>query len=146
MSAAHTLTYPAEGLGAPKNRVPGPVAEVGLPAGTEVFSADNHISLSEDIFFEKAPASMKDRVPRVMNVDGGWTLAMGGQSVLPQAFLDVLTQYDPVRGSHTGDIEARLGALDSEGVSTELAFPNSILALFGWPDKEVREVCFRIYN
>jgi len=146
MSAANTLTYPAEGLGAPKNRVPGPVAEVGLPAGTDVFSADNHISLAGDIFFEKAPASMKDRVPRVMNVDGGWTLAMGGQSVLPQAFLDVLTQYDPVPGSHTGDIDARLAALDSEGVTTELAFPNSVLALFGWPDKEVREVCFRIYN
>jgi len=69
-----------------------------------------------------------------------------GQSVLPQAFLDVLTQYDPVSGSHTGDVDARLAALDSEGVTRELAFPNSILALFGWPDKEVRELCFRIYN
>ncbi len=146
MSAASTLSYPAEGLGAPKNRVPGPVEEVGLPAGTEVFSADNHISLAEDIFYEKFPASMRDAAPRVMNVDGGWTLALGGQSVLPQAFLDVLTQYDPVPGSHTGDVDARLAALDSEGVTTELAFPNSILALFGWPDKEVRELCFRIYN
>jgi len=66
---------------------------------------------------------MKDRAPRVANVDGGWTLAMGGQSVLPQAFLDVLTQYDPVSGSHTGDVDARLAALDSEGVTRELAFP-----------------------
>ena len=31
-------------------------------------------------------------------------------------------------------------------VSKELAFPNSVLALFGWPDREVRELCFRIYN
>ena len=31
-------------------------------------------------------------------------------------------------------------------MTNELAFPNSILALFGWPDKEVRELCFRIYN
>jgi predicted TIM-barrel fold metal-dependent hydrolase len=146
MSGASTLTYPAEGLGPPKNRVPGPVEEVGLPAGTAVFSADNHISLAEDIFFERFPASMKDRAPRVANVDGGWTLAMGGESVLPKAFLDVLTQYDPVPGSHTGDIDARLAALDSEGVTNELAFPNSVLALFGWPDKEVRELCFRIYN
>ena len=30
--------------------------------------------------------------------------------------------------------------------SKELAFPNSVLALFGWPDREVRELCFRIYN
>ena len=39
-----------------------------------------------------------------------------------------------------------LAALDSEGISRELAFPNSVLALFGWPDREVRELCFRIYN
>jgi predicted TIM-barrel fold metal-dependent hydrolase len=51
-----------------------------------------------------------------------------------------------VPGSHTGDVEARLAALDSEGVDRELAFPNSVLALFGWPDREVREACFRIYN
>ena len=71
---------------------------------------------------------------------------MGGQSILHPQFLEVLTQYDPLPGSHAGDVDARLAALDSEGVDKELAFPNSILALFGWPDKEVREVCFRIYN
>lgn len=143
---SRTLTYPLEGVGAPKNRLPGPLVEVGLPPGTEVFSADNHISVSEDIFYERFPASMKDRAPRVMNVDGGWVIAVDGKSVLVKEFIEVLTQYDPVPGSHTGDIDARLAALDSEGVSKELAFPNSILALFGWPDREVRELCFRIYN
>ncbi|HWA66662.1 MAG TPA: amidohydrolase family protein [Mycobacteriales bacterium] len=140
------LTYPREGLGAPKDRHPGPVQDFGLPAGTEVFSADNHISLSEDIFFERAPEGMKDRVPRVMNVDGGWVVGLDGKSVLVKEFIDVLQQYDPVPGSHAGDIDARLAALESEGVHSELAFPNSILALFGWPDREVRETCFRIYN
>lgn len=144
--AARTMTYPAGGLGAPKDRRPPAPSEVGLPPGTQVFSADNHISLAEDIFFERAPVSMRDRVPRVMNVDGGWVLAMNGESVLVREFIEVLTQYDPLPGSHTGDIEARLAALDSEGVDRELAFPNAVLALFGWPDREVREVCFRIYN
>ena len=141
-----TVSYPREGLGAPKDRHPGPVEDVGLPAGTQVFSADNHISLSEDIFFERAPEGLKDRVPRVMNVDGGWVVGLEGKSVLVKEFIDVLQQYDPVSGSHTGDIDARLAALESEGVHSELAFPNSILALFGWPDREVREACFRIYN
>lgn len=140
------MTYPASGLGAPKDRRPPAPTDLGLPAGTQVFSADNHISLAEDIFFERAPESMKDRVPRVMNVDDGWVLGMNGESVLVKEFIEVLTQYDPLPGSHTGDIEARLAALDSEGVDRELAFPNAILALFGWPDREVREVCFRIYN
>jgi predicted TIM-barrel fold metal-dependent hydrolase len=147
MSAgSRTLTYPPEGLGAPKDRQPARPREVGLPAGTEVFSADDHISLAEDIFYERFPDSMKDRAPRVMNVDGGWVIGVDGASILVQEFIDVLTQYDPVPGSNTGDVEARLAALDSEGVSKELAFPNSVLALFGWPDREVRELCFRIYN
>lgn len=143
---AKTLTYPDRGLGAPKDRQPAPLADVGLPDGTEVFSADDHISLAEDIFYERFPESMKDRAPRVMNVDGGWVLGVDGKSILVPEFIEVLTQYDPLPGSHTGDVDARLAALESEGISKELAFPNSILALFGWPDREVRELCFRIYN
>jgi predicted TIM-barrel fold metal-dependent hydrolase len=141
-----TLTYPPEGVGAPKDRHPGPLKDTGLPVGTEVFSADDHISLSEDIFYEKFPDSMKDRAPRVMNVDGGWVIGTDGKSILVKEFIEVLTQYDPVSGAHTGDVAARLAALESDGVAKELAFPNSVLALFGWPDREVRELCFRIYN
>ena len=111
-----------------------------------MFSADDHISLAVDIFYERFPESMKERAPRVMNVGGGWVIGMDGKSILVPEFIEVLTQYDPVSGSHTGDVEARLAALESEGVSKELAFPNSVLALFGWPDREVRELCFRIYN
>jgi predicted TIM-barrel fold metal-dependent hydrolase len=146
--AAHvrTLTYPPEGVGAPKDRQPGPPDDLGIPPSTTVFSADNHISLAEDIFYQHFPESMKDRAPRVMNVDGGWVLGVDGQSILVPEFIQVLTQYDPIPGSHTGDVEARLAALDSERIDKELAFPNSILALFGWPDREVRELCFRIYN
>ena len=81
-----------------------------------------------------------------MNVDGGWVIGMGGKSILVREFIEVLTHVRPGSGSHTGDVEARLAALESEGVTKELAFPNSVLALFGWPDKEMRERCFRIYN
>jgi len=144
---SRTLSYPPEGLGAPKDRRPDPSPDdLGLPPGTEVFSADDHISLADDIFYEKFPEGMKERAPRVMNVDGGWVIGMDGKSILVPEFIEVLTQYDPLPGSHTGDLEARLAALDSEGISRELAFPNSVLALFGWPDREVRELCFRIYN
>ena len=95
---ARTPTYPPEGLGAPKDRHPGPFVDPGLPAGTEVFSADDHISLAVDIFYERFPDSMKERAPRVMNVDGGWVIGMDGKSILVQEFIDVLTQYDPVSG------------------------------------------------
>lgn len=141
-----TLTYPPQGLGAPKDRRPGPVRELGALAGMDVFSADDHISLADDIFYERFPEGMKERAPRVMNVGGGWVIGVDGRSILVPEFIEVLTQYDPLSGSHTGDVDARLAALDSEGIAKELAFPNSILALFGWPDREVRELCFRIYN
>ncbi len=141
-----TLTYPAQGFGAPKDRHGNADGVAGLPAGTEVFSADNHISLSEDIFYERFPASMKDRAPRVLKVDGAWTLAFDGKTFLPREFNAVLTQYDPLAGAATDDPEARAQELESDGVHRELAFPNALLGLMGWPDKEVRELSFRIYN
>ena len=54
-SPAQTL-YPEGVIGAPKDRR-GHAADfsTGLPAGTEVFSADNHISLADDIFYEALP-------------------------------------------------------------------------------------------
>ena len=141
-----TLTYPPGGFGPPKDRRGQANGSVGLPAGTEVFSADNHISLSEDIFFEKFPVAMKEQAPRVVYEDGAWTLAIGGKTFLPREFTAVLQQYDPLAGAATNDGEARMRELESDGIHRELAFPNALLGLMGWPDKEVRELCFRIYN
>jgi predicted TIM-barrel fold metal-dependent hydrolase len=140
------LTYPPEGFGAPKDRQGHATAPVGLPAGTEVFSADNHISLGEDIFYEQFPAAMKDQAPRVVYEDGAWNLAVGGRTFLPREFTAVLMQYDPLAGAATNAPEARQRELESDGIHRELAFPNAMLGLMGWPDKEVRELCFRIYN
>src|SRR5271166_4210508 len=139
--------YPPEGLGAPKDRHGHAVAgDSGLPPGTEVFSADDHISLAEDIFYERFPDSLKDRAPRVWYRDDAWTLGMGDKAFLPREFTGVLTQYDPLPGSSTADLDARLRQLEADGVTRELAFPNALLALMGFPDTEVRELCFRIYN
>jgi predicted TIM-barrel fold metal-dependent hydrolase len=143
---APTVTYPREGFGAPKDRQGHASGSAGLPAGTEVFSADDHISLAEDIFYERFPDSLKDQAPRVIHEDGAWTLGFGGKTFLPREFNAVLMQYDPLAGSSTSDIEARLHELESDGIHRELAFPNAMLALMGWPDKAVRERCFRIYN
>ena len=140
------LTYPPGGFGPPKDRQGHATGSVGLPTGTEVFSADDHISLAEDIFFERFPDSMKDQAPRVVYEDGAWTLAIGGKSFLPREFTAVLMQYDPLAGSGTNDGPARMRELESDGIHRELAFPNALLGLMGWPDKAVRELCFRIYN
>ncbi|EPQ45600.1 hypothetical protein MMSP_1361 [Mycobacterium sp. 012931] len=58
--------YPPEGFGAPKNRRGHASGiNVGLPEGTVVFSADNHISLAADIFYERFPDDLKDKAPRI---------------------------------------------------------------------------------
>lgn len=142
-----TAVYPPEAPGAPKDRH-GHAAGVatGLPAGTPVVSSDNHISLAEDIFYERFPESMKDRAPRVLFQDGAWTLGFDGKGILPPAFTQVLEQYDPLPGSSTADMDARAAELEADGVTHELAFPNALLALMRFPDVEVRDLCFRIYN
>lgn len=139
--------YPTEGVGAPKDRRGHAGSDSsGLPAGTEVFSADDHISLSEDIFYDRAPESFKDRVPRVFYRDDAWTIGKEEKAFLPPEFTNVLMQYDPLPGSSTNDLDARLAQLEADGVTREMAFPNALLALMGYPDREVRELCFRIYN
>jgi len=139
--------YPPEGFGAPKDRrghASG--SDVGLPEGTVVFSADNHISLADDIFYERFPDDLKDKAPRIWYEDGAYQVGRKGQSFLPGDFSAVLMQYDDLPGAASTNIEARIQELHDDGVEKELAFPNAILALFHYPDKELRELAFRIYN
>ena len=93
------VTYPPQGLGAPKDRTGTATGSNGLPAGTKVFSADDHISLADDIFYERFPDDMKDAAPRVIYDDGAWTLAVNGKGFLPREFSAVLMSYDPLEGS-----------------------------------------------
>ena len=139
--------YPPGGFGAPKDRhghANG--TNVGLPEGTVVFSADNHISLADDIFYQRFPEALKDKAPRIWYEEGAYQVGRKGQSFLPGDFSAVLMQYDDLPGAASTNIEARIQELREDGVEKELAFPNAILALFHYPDKELRELAFRIYN
>ena len=148
MSSQSTLSlYPPEGFGAPKDRrghAGG--SDVGLPQGTVVFSADNHISLAEDIFYQRFPDNLKDKAPRIWHENGAYHIGHKGQSFLWDTFSAVVMQYDDLPGAGSTNIEARIRELREDGVDKELAFPNAILALFHYPDKEVRELAFRTYN
>jgi predicted TIM-barrel fold metal-dependent hydrolase len=144
---AGTLSpYPSDGIAPPTERSGRQDPTLELPAGTEVFSADNHISLAEDIWYERFPERLKDRAPRVWFENGIYNVGTEGASFLPPAFTDPLAQFEGRPGASTANLEARLADLDAEDVAKELAFPNGVLVLFGYPDKEVREYCFRVYN
>jgi predicted TIM-barrel fold metal-dependent hydrolase len=138
--------YPPEGLGAPKQRRGHAAGDMGLPPGTEVFSADNHISLAEDIFFDRFPDEIKDQAPRIWYEDGAYQIGRAERSFLPTEFSAVLMQYDDLEGAGSANMEARVRQLHEDGMDKELAFPNSLLALLHFPDKALRERAFRIYN
>ena len=119
----------------------------GLPAGTEVFSADNHISLAEDIFYEQFPASDEGpgapRRERRRRLDGRPSAARrschGSSS-------QVLTQYDPLAGVAHRRRRRPAGRARVRRHPPGAGLPQRAARVFGWPDKEVRELCFRIYN
>jgi predicted TIM-barrel fold metal-dependent hydrolase len=139
--------YPPGGFGAPKDRHgQADGTNTGLPDGTVVFSADNHISIADDIFYNRFPDELKENAPRIWYEDGAYQVGRKGQSFLPGDFSAVLMQYDDLPGAASTNIEARIQELREDGVEKELAFPNAILALFHYPDKQLRELAFRIYN
>lgn len=139
--------YPPGGFGAPKDRHgQADASKTGLPAGTVVFSADNHISIADDIFYNRFPDELKEKAPRIWYEDGAYQVGRKGQSFLPGDFSAVLMQYDDLPGAASTNIAARIQELREDGVDKELAFPNAILALFHYPDKQLRELAFRIYN
>jgi predicted TIM-barrel fold metal-dependent hydrolase len=145
-SPAQTL-YPEGVIGAPKDRR-GHAADfsTGLPAGTEVFSADNNISVADDIFYEGFPAELKDQAPRIWYEDGAYLLGPPGQSLVVGDFSAVLMQCDDLAGAATNNVEAWVRELAEDGVDKELTFPNAVLALFHHPDHDIRERIFRVYN
>src|ERR1700743_2198955 len=104
--------YPEGVIGAPKHRR-GHAAEAntGLPSGTEVFSAGHHISLADDIFYDRFPDDLKDQAPRVWYEDGAYLLGPPGQSMVVGDFRAVLMQYDDLAGAATNNIEARVAEL-----------------------------------
>src|SRR5262245_61125935 len=122
--------YPAEGWGAPKNRKGhASGVSVGLPAGTEIFSADNHISVADDIFFERFPDDLKGQAPRIWYEDGAYMVGMKGKSWVGGDFGRVLMQYDDLAGAASNNIDARIRELAEDGIARVMSYPNAEMAV-----------------
>jgi predicted TIM-barrel fold metal-dependent hydrolase len=133
-----------KGLGLPKDRTPEVGSREILPAGTVVVSADNHFSVDKDIFYERFPARLKDRAPRVWWDNGVCHIGMDGKSFLTPRLEQLTPTYELVPGCN--EIGPRMRDLDAEGIDKEIVFPNSILQMMRCMEFEVRETFFRIYN
>ena len=154
-STEPTAFYPPEGFGAPKDRVASGAGPVGLPPGDAgVLRRRPHLAGRGHLL--RAPARLDAGEGAAHLVSRRRLRARRHGHVVPAA--PVQPRADAVRpaggvehrgpgkGSSTADLDARLEQLAADGVDRELAFPNALLALLHFPDKALREACFRVYN
>lgn len=131
-----------EGIALPAGRQPaGP--DIGLPADVTLISADSHWVAKEDLFYERFPAHLKDKAPRIW-FDQYWNLGFDGKSIFPTEYAEAQKPTEDIPGG--GDVDARLADILAEGVQKEILFPQHIMALIRLPDLEVRSWTFRAYN
>ena len=101
-----------DGIGLPRDRTAQQRQPAhSIPKGTIVVSADNHWSVTGDIFHERMPIALRDRAPRLWTDDAGvhhWHL--DGKSMLPNTVIKNLSSFEAVPGCV--EISPRLIDLD----------------------------------
>jgi predicted TIM-barrel fold metal-dependent hydrolase len=145
-TVTRSLAIPAiRDVGVIVNRTAQSEGDMNLPAGTTLISADNHWEITEDIFHEHFPARLKDKAPRVW-FDGFWKIGYRGQiEALP---IGERTQRAIVRTTGGGDWSEgqRYSDMAAEGVEGEIVFPNTLIGFARYPEFEVQEALYRVYN
>ena len=127
------------------DRDPARAPAVDLPAGLRVVSADNHLEIGDDIFFQKFPAHLKDKAPRVW-FDQFWRIGYRqGVQALKVGSRGV-TAVSRANLPTVADLGAREKAMDAEGIAFEVCFPQTLIAFARYPDLEVQENMYRVYN
>ena len=131
--------------------------------GVPVIDIDSHYTEPPDLWTSRAPASYKERVPRVVPdeegrarwvVDGDVDFGPLGFTVVKQdgekAYgMISLTDFDEMSDAASYP-EPRLQLLDRLGISQQIIYPN--VAGFGsnrfmsLEDQELRNICARVYN
>jgi predicted TIM-barrel fold metal-dependent hydrolase len=121
---------------------------------TLVNSADSHVVEPLDLWVQRLPASLRDRAPRVAEVDGEMRLLvegmvprrMGGSGNTEAERRDRERTNESHFRSGGWDPSQRILDLDEDGVWGEVLYPT--IALFGFmiPDPELRWASCRAYN
>lgn len=141
---SETLANPLlDGIAGINDR-PMPEGPVGLPAGIEVISSDNHWMVTEDVFFENFPAHLKDSAPRIWH-DGYWRIGKREGKQVWSADPSVQNAVIRANLQSAWSHDNRRAHLAAEGIEAEVVYPQSLLGYFD-PDPEVRMWIARIYN
>jgi predicted TIM-barrel fold metal-dependent hydrolase len=117
----------------------------GLPGDLTLVSADNHIELTRDIFFENFPARLRDAAPRVW-FDRYWRVGFKDSMEAYPIGVDIDTALARSVLNDGFDFVTRNRHLDAEGIAKEIAYPQSLLAFIRHPDQELQELMYATYN
>lgn len=127
------------------DRAAQPLAGITLPQGLQLVSADNHIEITEDIFYAAFPSALRDAAPRVW-FDKYWHVGFKGDfEALPIGF-DMEAALSKTVMNDGFDFAVRNRHLDAEGIGKELVYPQSLLAFIRYPDVGMQELMYRTYN
>jgi predicted TIM-barrel fold metal-dependent hydrolase len=154
----HSMSQPANVVGLQ------PQSARDLLAGVKVVDTDTHITEWHDLWTSRAPASFKDRVPRIVKqADGSFTWVLGEDHVLNRDSGFAAIQKDgsklpgvgfrtiTINDVHPGayDVKARLAYMDQQGIAAQIAYTN-LLGFGGQKamtvDPELRLVSTQILN
>jgi uncharacterized protein len=134
-------------------------------AGTalSVIDVDTHLTEPHDLWTSRAPAAYRDRVPRVLDVDGTatWTVE---NTPLGRASASSVVHKDGSRCRGTDfiswtfddahpaayDVPTRLELMDSVGVWAQVVYPNAAgfggQRFGGLEDRTLKNLCATLYN
>ena len=134
-----------------------------LLAGIKVIDADTHFSEPWDLWTSRAPAGLKDRVPRVIEVKGElqWTIDRDTRLASKCGHSAVMRDGTKVPGfsfygrtvheAHAGasQVKERIEVMDQLGIYAQIIYPN-VLGFGGQlgkgVDESLRVACMQIFN
>src|SRR3546814_905286 len=116
-----------------KNRQPDGTEGFQLPRNTVIVSADDHLAVTEDIFYQRFPAGLKDRAPRILQEGAVNHLGFDGQTLShSEALLRTLSENEEVQGCY--DLDVRYEQMTAEGVQKSINFPQLVILLARYPE------------
>ncbi len=127
------------------DRKPQGLEGLTLPAGLQIVSADNHIELTEDIFYENFTTAMRDSAPRVW-FDSYWKVGFPEAMTAYPGGVDIDKALARAVMNDGFDLAVRNRHLDTEGIAQEIVYPNSLMGFIRYPDQAMQELMYRTYN
>jgi uncharacterized protein len=135
--------------------------DTGVEERYAIIDADAHFTEPPDLWTSRAPASMQDRVPVMMTVDGNTAWFIDGEPWASTGGNTIQTGARKVLGTHVVQpfeivdrsaysVSERLALMDEMGIWAQVIYPNGIgfasNHVFAIKDEEQRALVLQLFN